>query len=168
MKRLVPIVLWVLVALLAACTPSVEASRCLEGPTQRLAAIDSVMQQRPDSALALLLDCRDGVRTVSTDPTDRHYYQLLLSEALYKNDSTQANRKALQQAMAYFDSLSLTLSDTPHAFWSHCGPSFRECGTQSHESKQVLSPSAIHSSAPAISSLPRQPLRRNRCHWKHR
>ena len=79
------------------------------------------MQQRPDSALALLVDCRDGVHTVSTDPTDRHYYQLLLSEALYKNDSAQANRKELQQAMAYFDSLSLTLSDTPHAFWSHCG-----------------------------------------------
>ena len=138
MKRIVPIVLWVLVALLAACTPSVEASRCLEGPTQRLAAIDSVMQQRPDSALALLLDCRDGVHTVSTDPSDRHYYQLLLSEALYKNDSTQANRKALQQAMAYFDSLSLTLSDTPHAFWSHCGPSFRECGTQSPEQNDNL------------------------------
>ncbi len=138
MKRIVPIVLWVLVALLAACTPSVEASRCLEGPIQRLAAIDSVMQQRPDSALALLLDCRDGVHTVSTDPTDRHYYQLLLSEALYKNDSTQANRKALQQAMAYFDSLSLTLSDTPHAFWSHCGPSFRECGTQSPEQNDNL------------------------------
>ncbi len=63
------------------------------------------MQQRPDSALALLLDCRDGVHTVSTDPTDRHYYQLLLSEALYKNDSAQANRKELQQAMAYFDSI---------------------------------------------------------------
>jgi hypothetical protein len=45
------------------------------------------------------------VHTVSTDPTDRHYYQLLLSEALYKNDSVQRNRRALQQAMAYFDSL---------------------------------------------------------------
>ena len=70
-----------------------------------LAAIDSVMQQRPDSALALLLGCRDAARHVSTDPTDRHYYQLLLSEALYKNDSVQRNRKALQQAMAYLDSL---------------------------------------------------------------
>ena len=70
-----------------------------------LAAIDSVMQQRPDSALVLLLDCRDAARHVSTGPTDRHYYQLLLSEALYKNDSTQANRKELQQAMTYYDSL---------------------------------------------------------------
>ena len=79
------------------------------------------MQQRPDSALALLFGCRDAARHVSTDPTNRHYYQLLLSEALYKNDSVQANRKALQQAMAYFDSLTFTLSDNSHAFWRHCG-----------------------------------------------
>lgn len=70
-----------------------------------LAGVDSVMQQWPDSALTLLLDCRDGVHTVSTEPTDRHYYELLLAEALYKNDSAQANRKELQQAMAYYDSL---------------------------------------------------------------
>ena len=127
MKRIVPIVLWVLVALLAACTPSVEASRCLEGPTQRLAAIDSVMQQRPDSALTLLLpwfdDCRDVAcnvytendngnsedvaRYVSADAEyDRHYANLLLSELLYKNDSAQTNRPDLLQAVAYFDSLS--------------------------------------------------------------
>ena len=73
-----------------------------------LSVIDSVMQQRPDSALALLLDCRDGVHTVSTNPTDRHYYQLLLAEALYKNDSVQRNRKALQGAVSYFDSLMLS------------------------------------------------------------
>ena len=93
----------------------------LDTTLSRLSSIDSLMQQRPDSALALLLDCRDGVHTVSTDPTNRHYYQLLLSEALYKNDSVQANRKALQQAMAYFDSLTFTLSDNSHAFWRHCG-----------------------------------------------
>ncbi len=72
--------------------------------TYSLSSIDSVMQQWPDSALALLLDCRDGVHTVSTD-ADRHYYQLLLAEALYKNSSVQANRKELKQAMTYYDSL---------------------------------------------------------------
>lgn len=36
---------------------------------------------------------------------DRHYYQLLLSEALYKNDSTQLNRPELLAAMAYYDSI---------------------------------------------------------------
>ena len=86
-----------------------------------LADVDSVMQQWPDSALTILLDCRDGVHTVFTDPTDHHYYELLLAEALYKNDSAQANRRELQQALAYFDSLAFTLSDNTHAFWRHCG-----------------------------------------------
>ncbi|MBR1515023.1 MAG: hypothetical protein IJ622_12145 [Bacteroidales bacterium] len=75
---------------------------------QCLSSIDSVMQQRPDSALALLQDnriCTGFARNVSTQPYDFNYYQLLLAEALYKNDSAQANRKELQQAMAYYDTL---------------------------------------------------------------
>lgn len=71
-------------------------------------SIDSVMQQWPDSALVMLHDdwiCTDVARNVSTRPYDFHYYQLLLAEALYKNDSAQRNRKELQSAMVYFDSL---------------------------------------------------------------
>ena len=83
-----------------------------------LSAIDSLMWQQPDSALALL--CRDVAcnvsecntdgfgdvaRYVSTTERDRHYYQLLLAELRYKNDSAQANRAELRQAVAYFDSL---------------------------------------------------------------
>ncbi len=134
MKRLVLIVL-VLVALLAACTPKkqvpelevAEQSRSAEGPSEALSAIDSLMWQRPDSALTLLLpwfdDCRDVAcnvytendngnseevaRYVSADAEyDRHYANLLLSELLYKNDSAQTNRQELLQAVAYFDSLS--------------------------------------------------------------
>ena len=60
-----------------------------------LASIDTLMQSRPDSALAMLLDTS----------FDEPYYQLLLSEALYKNDSQQANRTELLAAMDYFDSL---------------------------------------------------------------
>ena len=135
MKRLVPIVLWALVALLAACTPKkqvpelevAEQSRSVEGLSEALSAIDSLMWQRPDSALTLLLpwfdDCRDVAcnvytendngnsedvaRYVSADAEyDRHYANLLLSELLYKNDSAQTNRQELLQAVAYFDSLS--------------------------------------------------------------
>ena len=43
-----------------------------------------------------------------------HYYQLLLAELLYKNDSAQANRAELQQAVAYFDSL-MAGADAPRA-----------------------------------------------------
>lgn len=61
-----------------------------------LSAIDTLMQSRPDSALTLLLD----------EPKDEPYYQLLLSEALYKNDYAQTNRTELLAAMAYFDSVN--------------------------------------------------------------
>ena len=79
--------------LLAGCY-SVETH--FDSPQQsELAAIDTLMQSRPDSALTLLLD------TTMEDP----YYQLLLSEALYKNDYAQTNRKELLEAMAYYDSI---------------------------------------------------------------
>ena len=93
----------------------------------KLQAIDSLMWQRPDSALAVLMnylndDGRDAARHVSTDETfDNHYTQLLISELLYKNDYAQTNRTELQQAVSYFDSITSTLNDRPHAFWRHGG-----------------------------------------------
>ena len=111
MKRPVVIGLFLLLALTACHHKGPEP---VEGPTKmdlaspELSAIDSLMWQRPDSALLCLIPwfdtCRDGVHTVSTD-YNRHYANLLLAELLYKNDSAQANRAELQQAMAYFDSL---------------------------------------------------------------
>ena len=81
-------------ASLSACHHPVETRHAMSLPAE-LVAIDSLMQIRPDSALTMLLD----------SPMDDHYYQLLLSEALYKNDSAQLNRSELLQAMVYFDSV---------------------------------------------------------------
>lgn len=64
-------------------------------PSRHLAAIDTLMQSQPDSALTVLLD------STMDDP----YYQLLVSEVLYKNDYAQTNRAELLEAMAYFDSI---------------------------------------------------------------
>ena len=108
----------VLLLALAACTKAPELA---ERPAPALLQIDSLMWQRPDSALALLLPyfdtCRDAMIASPTDDADnalethsmrlydRHYANLLLAELLYKNDFAQANRAELQQAVAYFDSL---------------------------------------------------------------
>ena len=89
-----------LLCMMAACNnkkqvpePEVaEPSRSIEGPALDLSTIDSLMWQRPDSALALLLPwfdtcCRDAARHVSTmTEYNRHYANLLLAELLYKND----------------------------------------------------------------------------------
>ena len=103
--------------LLAACTShkngdAVETRRATSLPTDvspELSAIDSLMWQRPDSALTCLLPyfdtcCRDGVHTVSTT-NDCHYANLLLAELLYKNDNPQLNRAELLRAVDYYDSL---------------------------------------------------------------
>ena len=103
--------------LLAACTShkngdAVETRRATSLPTDvspELSAIDSLMWQRPDSALTCLLPyfdtcCRDGVHTVSTTH-DCHYANLLLAELLYKNDNPQLNRAELLRAVDYYDSL---------------------------------------------------------------
>ena len=132
-------------ALLCACQrhdiDPVETRRAMSLPTTiaspELSAIDSLMWRQPDSALACLIPyfdtcCRDAKFCVSTTTEyNRHYAHLLLSELLYKNDYAQTNRPALLQAMAYFDSLTLTLNDTPAPKHLIAGSSFREGGTLS-------------------------------------
>lgn len=88
------VLIWGMLAfLLTGCHPVETHFNTHQQP--QLAAIDTLMQSRPDTALTLLLD----------SPMDDPYYQLLLSEALYKNDYAQANRKELLDAMAYYDSI---------------------------------------------------------------
>jgi hypothetical protein len=118
MKRHLPIGLLLLLAL-ATYTPSVQAVEPVksqvvepvEGPALELSSIDSLMWQRPDSALMCLLPffdtgCKDTRFCFSTATEhNRHYAHLLLAELLYKNDYAQTNRAELQQAVSYFDSL---------------------------------------------------------------
>ena len=96
-----------LLGFLAACTRPSQVPETVpelvEGPSQKLVAVDSLMWRQPDSALALLLPWFDSV-AVPVE-YDRHYAHLLLSELLYKNYCEQANRAELLQAESYFDSL---------------------------------------------------------------
>ena len=117
MKRFCWIGVLVLLVLAACNRPddaSVETRRATSLPTTiaspELSAIDSLMWHQPDSALARLIPNFD---TCTTTEYNRHYANLLLSELLYKNDYAQTNRPALLQAITYFDSLTLTLNDTP-------------------------------------------------------
>ena len=130
---------------LAACTrPDTNPVETRHGtslpPTiasPELSAIDSLMWRQPDSALACLIPyfdtcCRDAKFCVSTTTTfNCHYANLLLAELLYKNDYAQTNRPALLLAVRYFDSLTLTLNDTPEPKRLIAGSSFREGGTLS-------------------------------------
>ena len=98
----------ILFLLLLALTACVKVPEPFEGPTRKgnpdstLIAIDNLIWQRPDSALAYLLPYFD---TCCAAEHDRHYAHLLLSELLYKNDYAQTNRAELQIAVVYFDSL---------------------------------------------------------------
>ena len=137
-----------LLGFLAACTrPSqvpetapelevAEQSRSIEEPSKKLVTVNSLMWLQPDSALALLLPWFDSAAAPAE--YDLHYAHLLLSELLYKNYCEQTNRVELLQSEAYFDSISLIINNRPHIHRSHCGPSFRECGTQSPEQKENL------------------------------
>jgi len=116
----------VLLLAMAACTQKIEAPKPVEGPTYKvpsfeLASIDSLMWQRPDSAFVLLQEFAASSKAGSLDAFGGHYFQLLLSELLYKNDYAQTNRTELQQAVAYFDNLTLTLNDKHHTLHRHCG-----------------------------------------------
>ena len=67
-----------------------------------LSAIDSLMWQWPDSALSVLTEYNGD-----TEGFNGHYFQLLTSELLFKNECEQSNRTDLVAAMNYFDSLML-------------------------------------------------------------
>ena len=109
----------VLLLVWVACTPSDKVVEPAETPSAELASVDSLMWQRPDSALMCLIPyfdtcCRDTQFCVHTTTAyNRHYAHLMLSELLYKNDSSQTNRAELRQAVAYFDSLMV---DTRRAY----------------------------------------------------
>ena len=121
MKRLQIIVILLLIVL-AACNSKRQVPESVEGPSKELSAIDSLMWQQPDSALACLLSyfdtcCRDAMIASPETPRgdsiethamrlyNRHYAHLLLAELLYKNYQPQTNRPELLEAVAYFDSL---------------------------------------------------------------
>ena len=134
-----------LALLVVACAPRVKV---VEPVVAELAAIDSLMWQRPDSALAMIVDYfarRDALNASPNDASsyvspqngindsiprrkhcvstayDDHYAHLLLAELLYKNDYAQTNREELRQAVAYFDSLTLALNHNPKPRSRHGG-----------------------------------------------
>ena len=109
---------WFLLLALSACHPKQDDSVETQNfaslqpvPSVELQAIDSLLWQQPDSALALLLPWFDTVD--SNETFDNHYAHLLLAELLYKNDYAQTNREELLQAVAYFDSLVRQAPPTP-------------------------------------------------------
>ena len=114
MKRLQVIAL-LLLAVLAACTShyegnAVETRYGTSLPlvaSPELAAIDSLMWRQPDCALAVLQQFAASPQADSLDELNGHYFQLLISESLYKNYYDQSNREELLQAVVYFDSLCL-------------------------------------------------------------
>ena len=71
-----------------------------------LLEIDSLMWKHSDSAFKSLLEFSASLEVDSLDVFDGHYYQLLVSELLYKNDYEQNNREPLMRAVDYFDSLN--------------------------------------------------------------
>ena len=93
--------LWLSI-LAASCEKPVET---VHAPSPALSAIDSLMWQQPDSALAVMMKFAERRETDSLDEFNGHYCQLLVSELLFKNNYAQSNRTELMAAMDYFDSL---------------------------------------------------------------
>lgn len=82
-----------------------EPCRSVAGPTQELAAIDTLLWQQPDSALAVIMEFAASPEADSLDAFEGHYCQVLVAELLYKNYYKQSNRKELVKAVRYFDSI---------------------------------------------------------------
>ena len=144
MKRMVWIGIVVFLVVAACTRPDDDLVETRHGTSlppitvsPELSAIDSLMWRQPDSALACLISyfdtcCRDAKFCVSTTTEyNCHYANLLLAELLYKNYYPQANRAELHHAVAYFDSLTLILNNSPAPKRLIAGSSFREGGTLS-------------------------------------
>lgn len=60
----------------------------------------------PDVALNLLIGVTDNVDDQGLSKPDYYEYQILIAEALYKNDLIQTNDSAVFEAVRYYDSLA--------------------------------------------------------------
>ena len=96
---------------LAACVQKAKVPEPVEGPSEELSAIDSLMWKQPDSAFAMLQEFVVSPKAKDLDAFNGHYCQLLISELLYKNDCEQTNREDLLKAVRYFDSLCVEKGD---------------------------------------------------------
>ena len=70
-----------------------------------LVAIDSLLWTQPDSAFSQLLAFSESREVDNLNDFNGHYFHLLLSELLYKNDYAQTNHDELLRSVDYYDSL---------------------------------------------------------------
>ena len=94
MKKLLAVILALLV--LGAVVPGCGGTHRYDG---RLAAVDSLMKDNPDSALALVL-ALDTADILAEG--DRAYRALLLTQARYRAYVTATSDSDINQALAYF------------------------------------------------------------------
>ena len=101
-----------LLAVMVGCGNSPDSSSLTGTSSQRgsaaheaLVEIDSLMWLWPDSALTVMLKFTVSPEADSLGEFEGHYFQLLISELLYKNDYEQSNREELLKAVDYFDSI---------------------------------------------------------------
>lgn len=94
--------------LLCSCSRFQDVHPVLNDTPHRAAldAVDTLLQQQPDSALTALLTFNDAIGDTVLNPWECSRFHLMLSELLYKNDYSQDNRTELLAAMAYYDSLA--------------------------------------------------------------
>lgn len=63
------------------------------------------MTSQPDSALNVILSLNDSTDEQEMSVPDRHEFNILLAEALYKNDYLQVNDSAIELAVQFYDSI---------------------------------------------------------------
>lgn len=72
-----------------------------------LKTIADTMTARPDAALDMIVSLSDTLDEQRLSKTEYYEYQILVAEALYKNDFGQTNDSAVAAAAVFFDSLAL-------------------------------------------------------------
>lgn len=83
-------VMFFLFPILSCCRPSYDP---------RLAEVDAMMEEHPDSALILLNDYR---LTSASTPADSAYYGLLLTHARYKNFIDETDDSLISRSVYQF------------------------------------------------------------------
>ncbi|MCQ2315054.1 MAG: hypothetical protein MJZ56_07820 [Bacteroidales bacterium] len=72
-----------------------------------LKTITDTMTANPDAALDMIVSLSDTLDETHLSKTEYYEYQILVAEALYKNDFRQTNDSAVTAAAVFYDSLAL-------------------------------------------------------------
>lgn len=125
------------------------------------------MIPQPDSALNLIIAVSDTLDESKMTPFDYYEYQVLVSEALYKNNYSLTNDSALYEAVEYYDSMVAVYPDNIDLQYQQARACYYKGASEEEKENTVEACICYLKSLEIIETIAdKNPERKDLCHFK--